>query len=622
MIASLLFMSCDPDDDNNDDDGGNGTVGTELNGVIDADTTLDPSVQYRITGTATVADGVTLTIPAGTEIVSDAGTENYLAVLKGGTIDIQGTESAPVVMRSNGTAGAWGGLVICGDASTTEGTDATAEVGGLIYGGSNDSDSSGSVEYLIIRDAGAQINADSQFNGLTLYAVGYGTNIDNVAIINGTDDGVEFFGGTVNASNFYLENNEDDAIDWTEGWNGTLTNAYVTNDIDFSTIVEADGQNNNPTLVNLTGFSTVGGTAIQIKNASGATIDGLSLAGFDQKFDFPGDSDEEDLQIDDEDADENDTFDSSSTTAGMFTWATDFVSTSTLPATISSNTTLNPEVQYTINGSVVVQNGVTLTIPAGTEIVSEVGTDNYLAVLKGGDIIIEGTEENPVTMRSNGAAGSWGGLVVCGNATTTEGVDATAEVGGLIYGGSDDNDSSGSIEYLIIRDAGAQINADSQFNGLTLYAVGDGTTIDNVAIINGTDDGVEFFGGTVDASNFYLENNEDDAIDWTEGWNGSLTNAFVRNTIAFSTIVEADGVNNMPEINDLTGVSTVGGTAIQIKNASGAVIDGLSLTGFDQQFDFPGSSTEADLQIDGADADEAGSYDDSDTEEDDFDWVN
>jgi hypothetical protein len=72
-------------------------------------------------------------------------------------------------------------------------------------------------------------------------------------------------------------------------------------------------------------------------------------------------------------------------------------------------------------------------------------------------------------------------------------LDATAEVGGLVYGGTDDADSSGSIEYLILRDTGAQINADSQFNGLSLYAVGTGTSIDNVAVIGGADDGVEFF---------------------------------------------------------------------------------------------------------------------------------
>ena len=154
-----------------------------------------------------------------------------------------------------------------------------------------------------------------------------------------------------------------------------------------------------------------------------------------------------------------------------------------------------------------VKSGAKLTIPAGTIIISETGTDKYLAVEKGGQIDIQGTASLPVIMRStSGNPGDWGGLLLCGNAPTTEGIDVTAEVGGLIYGGTDANDSSGNIDYLIIQGAGAQINADSQYNGLTLYAVGAGTSIDNVAVLDGADDGVEFFGGTVNVTNFYSEN--------------------------------------------------------------------------------------------------------------------
>jgi hypothetical protein len=226
---------------------------------------LDASIQYRITGPVLVNSGATLTIPAGTELVSDSGTANYLAVLQGGAIDIQGSAGSPVVMRSEDGL-PWGGLLLCGNASTTEGVNATAEVGGLVYGGTDDADSSGSIEYLILRDTGAQINADSQFNGLSLYAVGTGTSIDNVAVIGGADDGVEFFGGTVSVTNFYAENIEDDAIDWTEGWNGTLSTAYVVNTIqDFSTGIEADGVNADPVIENLTMISSTGGLAVQIK---------------------------------------------------------------------------------------------------------------------------------------------------------------------------------------------------------------------------------------------------------------------------------------------------------------------------------------------------------------------
>lgn len=624
FVTGLLFISCGDDDDIII---GPGTGNeTELSGIINEDRTLDASIQYKITGAVNVASGVTLTIPAGTEIVSEVGVDNYIAVLKGGDIDIQGTATNPVIMRSNGQAGSWGGLLICGDATTTEGTDASAEVGGLIYGGTNDTDSSGNIDYLIIRDAGAQIIASSQFNGLTLYAVGSGTTIDNVGIINGTDDGIEFFGGTVSVTNIYLENNEDDAVDWTEGWSGTLTNGYVINTIsNFSTAIEADGVNNNPTLVNFTAISSTGGKAIQIKNNSGTTINGLTLTGFSESIDFADGAPASNLQIDGADSNIADdaVFSTSSTNASMFAWIINAGSGSDtkLPANISSDLTLDASIEYEVSGPVLVSNNATLTIPAGTKIVSESGTANYIAVLKGASINIEGTMDNPVVMESNDGE-AWGGLLICGNATTTEGVDAIAEVGGLIYGGNNDADNSGTINYLILKNTGAQINADSQFNGLTLYAVGNETTITNVAVIGGSDDGVEFFGGTVNVTNFYAENLEDDAVDWTEGWNGTLSNAYVNITISdFSTAIEADGVNGNPTLKNFTAVSTTGGTGIQIKNNSGATIDGLTLTGFNTQFDFRDSAPASNLQIDGADALETTTYSTSTAVAADFSWA-
>ncbi|NJB71133.1 molybdopterin-binding protein [Saonia flava] len=590
----------------------------DLTGDITEDTTLDPAIEYTLSGAASVQSGVTLTIPAGTTITADAAsgdeTSTYIVVQKGGMIDIQGTESAPVVMTSNNeTPGDWGGLVILGDATTTKGTDATAEVGEFLYGGANDTDNSGSISYLIINYAGAQINPESQYNGLTLYAVGSGTTIDNVALLNGTDDGVEFFGGTVSASNFYLENNQDDAIDWTEGWNGTLTNAYVLHTAaGFSTAVEADGDNGNPSLVNLTALSTQGGTALQFKKESGATITGLSLSGYETILDFRDGGAVSNVQIEGVDADVDELYANIATVdPNSFAWATgETVGVSTiLTGNVSADLTLDASVAYELQGTLSVQSGATLTIPAGTTITADVqaagATSTYIVVQKGGMIDIQGSAAAPVVMTSNGETpGDWGGLVIAGNATTTKGTDATAEVGNIIYGGSDDTDNSGSISYLIINYAGAQINSESQYNGLTLYAVGSGTTIDNVAMLNGADDGVEFFGGTVSASNFYLENNQDDAIDWTEGWNGTLTNAYVLHTVAgFSTAVEADGDNNMPTLANLTVLSTEGGTALQFKKESGATITGLSVSGYETVLDFRDGGAVSNVQIDGADAD-------------------
>jgi len=606
---------------------------TNLSGNLTEDRTLVATETYALKGTFSVMSGATLTIPAGTTIVSDKGTDFYIVVQKGGKIDIQGTVAAPVIMTSaEETPGDWGGLVIAGNATTTEGVDATAEVGGIIYGGSDDADNSGSISHLVINYAGAQINSESQYNGLTLYAVGSGTTIDNVAMLNGTDDGVEFFGGTVNASNFYLENNEDDAVDWTEGWNGTLTNTYVLHtNAGFSTAVEADGANNNPTLANFTAVSTKGGTALQFKKESGATITGLSLTGYDTSVDMKDDGPLANIQIDGADANPASTYLADATVdVASFSWVNSDteVTTADLVGTIDADMTLDANTIYNLKGSLSVETGAKLTIPAGTVIIADAAngmeTSTYIVVKKGAQIDIQGTASDPVVMTStNQSPGDWGGLVILGDATTTEGIDATAEVGGFTYGGSSDMDNSGSINYLIINYAGAQINSESQYNGLTLYAVGSGTTIENIAILNGTDDGVEFFGGTVSASNFYLENNEDDAIDWTEGWNGTLTNAYVSHTNAgFSTAVEADGVNGDPQLVNLTAISTQMGTALQFKKTSGATITNLYLEGYETLVDMKDDGPLANIQIDGADATVEGPYN-SGTQVDItmFDWA-
>lgn len=308
-VCMLAFTSCSTEDD---------TPGTveppvenELSGNIEEDLFLDPAIEYELTGTLQVQAGATLTIPAGTHITASVNPEAFIAINKGAKIQVNGTASEPVVMTStNGNPGDWGGLLLLGEATTTEGVDAIAEVGGLIYGGMNDEDSSGSIEYLVINGAGAQINADSQYNGLTLYSVGSGTTIQNVALLNGADDGVEFFGGTVSATNLYLENIEDDAVDWTEGYNGTVTNTYVKHSIEgFSTAVEADGINGNPHLVNFTAISSTGGTALQFKKESGATITNLYLEGYETTIDMANDGPLSNVQIEGEDASFSNSYD-------------------------------------------------------------------------------------------------------------------------------------------------------------------------------------------------------------------------------------------------------------------------------------------------------------------------
>jgi len=273
---------------------------------------------------------------------------------------------------------------------------------------------------------------------------------------------------------------------------------------------------------------------------------------------------------------------------------------------LSEDYTLDPTIQYSLRGAFIIENNGILTIPAGTIITADSGgTEVYIAVLQGGEININGNAGNPVVMSSaTGSPGDWGGLTLCGNASTTAGVNASAEVGGFIYGGTDDVDSSGIIRYLQIVGTGAQINPESQYNGISFYGVGSGTLVDHVAIINGSDDGVEFFGGTVAVSNLYLENNDDDSIDWTEGWSGSVTNAYISHTVAgFSTVFEGDKDNANPTFTNITAVSSVGGTGLQFKKESGATISGLHLVGYDVDLDMKDNGALSNVQIDGTTAD-------------------
>jgi hypothetical protein len=582
-----------------------------MNGTLTEDYTLNASVQYQLTGSFIVPDGFTLTIPAGTQILADAaGTEVYVAVLMGGKINIEGTASSPVIMSSaNALPGDWGGLTICGKATTTAGVDAEAEVGGFKYGGAEDADNSGSVKYLVIKGTGAQINSESQYNGVSLYAVGSQTILENIAVINGSDDGVEFFGGTVSAKNLFLQNNEDDAIDWTEGWNGTVENAYVEHTIEgFSTVVEADKDNNNPKLINLTAVSTTGGIALQFKKESGATITGLSLTGYETSIDMKDGGPLANVIIEGETANPENSYANQATVdVSTWTWVNaQVVEVVELLGNVTSNVTLDASKAYRLKGVYIVNDGGSLTIPAGTKIIADAGaTEVYIAVLMGGKIFINGTSAQPVIISSDqGKPGDWGGLTICGKATTTAGENAEAEVGGFIYGGTSNDDNSGSVKYLVIKGTGAQINSESQYNGVSLYAVGSQTILENIAVINGSDDGVEFFGGTVSAKNLFLQNNEDDAIDWTEGWNGTVENAYVEHTIeGFSTVVEADKDNQNPKLINLTAVSTTGGIALQFKKESGATITGLYLEGYAADLDMKDGGALANVQIDGANAD-------------------
>jgi hypothetical protein len=228
-----------------------------LEGNITSDKTLDASKIWLLKGRVSVVDGVTLTIPAGTIIKAAAGTgadASTLIIARGGRLIADGTADAPIVMTSisdnievggtypsNGpslnvdTRGLWGGLLILGNAPCSFSGDVTelqiegiptSDINGL-YGGTDTTDDSGSVQYLSIRHGGAEIGEGNEINGLTLGGVGSGTTINHIEVLGNVDDGIEFFGGTVNASNLLVWGQGDDAIDIDQAYAGTIDGAMV-----------------------------------------------------------------------------------------------------------------------------------------------------------------------------------------------------------------------------------------------------------------------------------------------------------------------------------------------------------------------------------------------------------
>lgn len=233
-IATLTFTSCTKDSGDDKNASSFELVVDNLKGEItDGTVSLNASETYTLTGALVVKSGATLRIPAGTTIKSSAtaaAQSLYIAVESGAKILVEGEENNPVVMTSGKASPAqsdWGGLVICGDAVTNVGTDATSEVASLKYGGTNNNDSSGSIEYLKISYTGANNGSDKEFNGVSFFAVGSGTVVDHIYTFESGDDGIEFFGGAVEATNLRIENSYDDSLDFADGFSGSVTNVYI-----------------------------------------------------------------------------------------------------------------------------------------------------------------------------------------------------------------------------------------------------------------------------------------------------------------------------------------------------------------------------------------------------------
>ena len=195
-----------------------------------------------------------------------------------------------------------------------------------------------------------------------------------------------------------------------------------------------------------------------------------------------------------------------------------------LKGELTANKTLLKDKVYALSGEYIVKTGATLTIQEGVKIVAKTDDESvdYILVQQGAKIEAVGTKENPIIMTSDKKeSGAWGGLHICGKAhTNAENGEGTSVIGNAASGGSADNDNSGTLKYIRLENTGYALDSEHEANGISFYGVGNGTTVEYVQAYNGSDDGFEFFGGSVDVKHMVVTNCSDDSFDWTEGWNG------------------------------------------------------------------------------------------------------
>ncbi|MBI0399366.1 MAG: hypothetical protein GYB55_04435 [Cytophagales bacterium] len=235
---------------------------------ITADQVWETGKVYVLGSRITVTEGVELIIEPGVIVKGEAGSganATALVIARGATIEAEGTADQPIIFTSIADEitpgmiaspnldpdidGLWGGLLVLGRAPGSFAGDVSeVQIEGIppsdtngLHGGDNPEDYSGKLKYISIRHGGANIGEGNEINGLTLGSVGSATIIENIEVIANQDDGIEWFGGTVNVKNAIIWNAGDDALDTDMAWSGTLDNFIVINGSSTDHSLEIDG---------------------------------------------------------------------------------------------------------------------------------------------------------------------------------------------------------------------------------------------------------------------------------------------------------------------------------------------------------------------------------------------
>lgn len=733
---------------------GRSVTACRITGEVTSDLTLTADGVYFLSGPvfvgadlgADVANPLasgsrgTLNIPAGATIAGSTGSD-YLVVSRGSQINALGTASDPIVFTSSADViatatnaprtgastnrGEWGGIVLNGRAPINKCIDGAA-VGGSIdcekqgegssglFGGDNVGDNSGTLQYVQVRYAGYAVNDENELNGIAFQGVGNGTTVDHIQVHNNADDGIEFFGGSVNAKYLVLTGNRDDNVDYTDGYTGSLQFIIVTQRGDAGTSdprgFEMDSNSTAGSLPysdpNIANFTLVGapesehsdegillrrGTRGEFINGivvdfnkSCLDVDGDETAGFigttlnmrsvfidcaklfetddnyaETLFNFPGSGNVSGTNTMEglfPGATEQAVAAVNPTTLGSFFTATDYIGAFAPTESVNNNWAANwtfgvlpdtgcpsgtVDVNATLNGERVCQlrgnitqnvrlsrgnvyelsgpvfvgvdmggdpanplaDGVaaTLTVDAGVTVYGASGGD-YLVVARGSKLRSNGTAASPVvfTARQDLAGsvddtsrGFWGGIVLNGRAPINKciaavpggsvGCQSNGEGSSGQFGGATVDDDSGVLTYTRVQFAGFAINNEDELNGIAFQGVGNGTLVDYVQVHNNFDDGVEFFGGTVNAKHIVLTGNRDDNLDYTDGYVGNVQYVIVQqNGDAGSDDPRGFEMDNRSSNNDQTPRSNpnvVNFTLVGVNDGNNAVTSQFSHEG-------------------------------------------
>ncbi|KAA1244973.1 hypothetical protein [Aquimarina sp. RZ0] len=285
----------------------------QLPAIIDTDTYLRNDTVYLLSGIVYVTNGATLSIQEGSIIRCDHKTATSLVIAKESKLIARGLRGQPIVFTSNNSpkgrkSGDWGGIIIAGSAKVNS-PSGTGVIEGdynpqySVYGGNNSEESTAIMTYVRIEYAGQKHSSSKELSGLSLYALGSGSIINNIMVSYSGDDSFECIGGNLNMNNLISYKAKDDDFDFSLGYKGVLYNIiairhpYIT-DISGSYAIEIDGYDKksgllskesvsqvivkDATLINLSDHSNYQHThaAISSKNLAKINFSNSRISGF------------------------------------------------------------------------------------------------------------------------------------------------------------------------------------------------------------------------------------------------------------------------------------------------------------------------------------------------------